>query len=233
MLRTIRGTTTEVTPSPAPRARSPCGRSTAASPSHNLPAAAGARRWGGAFRLPPIPVSAFSLTSPSAGFFRTASPARTPSTLAPLIINRLVLASPMPPVKPITSSRAPQLMQRMRVLEHLAADGIEHDVGAAAVGDALDGIAKRLASVAARDDRRPSPCAIASFSSLEAAAITVAPSILPISTAARPTPPPAPCTSSTSPGCKPGRDRSARDRPCRGRRETSRLRHSRRSTAAA
>jgi len=34
----------------------------------------------------------------------------------------------------------------------------------------------------------------------EAAAITVAPSSLPISTAARPAPPPAPCTSKTSPG---------------------------------
>ena len=41
--------------SSAPPARSPCGRSTAASPSHNLPAAAGARCWGGSFRLPPIP----------------------------------------------------------------------------------------------------------------------------------------------------------------------------------
>ena len=49
----------------------------------------------------------------SAGFRRTASPARTPSTLAPLISSRLVRASPMPPVKPITSSRAPQAMQRM------------------------------------------------------------------------------------------------------------------------
>ena len=46
---------TTITPSSAPPARSPCGRSTAASPWHNLPAAAGARRWGGSFRLPPIP----------------------------------------------------------------------------------------------------------------------------------------------------------------------------------
>ena len=44
-----------LTPSSAPPARSPCVRSTAASPSHNPPAAAGARRWDGSFRLPPIP----------------------------------------------------------------------------------------------------------------------------------------------------------------------------------
>ena len=33
------------------------------------------------------------------------------------------------------------------VLENLAADGIEHHVGAAPVGDALDGVAERLAAV--------------------------------------------------------------------------------------
>mgnify|MGYP003693874033 CR=1 FL=1 len=51
----------------------------------------------------------------------------------------------MPPVKPMIRSRAPQLMQRMLFFEHLAADGIEHHVGAAPVGDALHRIAERLA----------------------------------------------------------------------------------------
>ena len=36
----------------------------------------------------------------------------------------------------------------MAILEHLAADGIEHHVRAPPVGDPLDGIAKRLAIVA-------------------------------------------------------------------------------------
>ena len=43
----------------------------------------------------------------------------------------------------------------------------------------------------------------------EAVAITMAPSNFPISTAARPTPPPAPCTSSTSPGSSRPRSISA------------------------
>ena len=33
------------------------------------------------------------------------------------------------------------------ILEYLAADGIEHHVGAAAIGDALDRVAERLAAV--------------------------------------------------------------------------------------
>jgi len=33
------------------------------------------------------------------------------------------------------------------VFKNLAADGIEHHVGTAAIGDALDGVAKRFASV--------------------------------------------------------------------------------------
>ena len=87
------------------------------------------------------------------------------------------------------------------VLEDLAADGIEHHVGAAAVGDALDRVAERLAPVqhemigALRLRHRE-------LFLDDAAAITVAPSSLPISTAASPTPPPAPCTSSTSPGVR-------------------------------
>src|SRR5665213_368398 len=40
--------------SAAPRGRSPCGRSTAASPWHNLAAANGARCWAGRVPLPPI-----------------------------------------------------------------------------------------------------------------------------------------------------------------------------------
>ncbi len=93
-------------------------------------------------------VSALILTSPSAGFLRTASPARTPSTLAPLIIRRLVFASPMPPVKSDDQQPCAPVDAAHRVLEHLAADGIEHHVRALPVGDALDGVAERLAVVA-------------------------------------------------------------------------------------
>ena len=46
-----------LTPSSAPPGRSPCARSTAASRGRSLPAAAGARCWGGFFRLPPIPAA--------------------------------------------------------------------------------------------------------------------------------------------------------------------------------
>jgi hypothetical protein len=91
--------------------------------------------------------SAFNRASPSAGSFRAASPARTPSTLAPLISTRLVRASPMPPVKPITSTRAPQGDAAQAVFEDFAADGIEHDIGAAAVGEAFYDVAERLAGV--------------------------------------------------------------------------------------
>ena len=92
--------------------------------------------------------SAFRRASPEAGFLRTASPARTPSTLRALDQQRdWCWASPMPPVKPTTRMpRAPGDAAHA-VLEHLAADRIEHHVGAAAVGDALDGVAERFASV--------------------------------------------------------------------------------------
>ena len=175
--------------------------------------------------------SAFSRTSPSAGFRRTASPARTPRTLAPLISSRLVRARPMPPVKPITKSRAPQAMQRIAVFEYLAADGIVHHVGPAAVGDAFHGVAKRFAAVE-HEMIGPLAFATASFSSMTP----------PRSRSRRASCPSRPRQARRrrrhhAPAAlrRAGavRDRSARDRRCRARPETSRPRHSRRSTATA
>jgi len=43
--------------------------------------------------------------------------------------------------------RAPHAIAAHAVLEHFAADGIEHHIGAAAIGDALDGIAEGFATI--------------------------------------------------------------------------------------
>ncbi len=67
----------------------------------------------------------------------------------------------------------------------------------------------------------PSCFATSSFSSLDATAVTVAPSSTPSCTAARPTPPPAPKTMSCSPGCTPPQS-EARDTPCDGPHRTPR-----------
>ena len=118
------------------------------------------------------------------------------------------------------------------VLEHLAADGIEHHVGAAPVGDALDGVAERFAAIEHQMIGAPR---------LRHREFLFA------------TRPPrsrwrrASCPSRPRQGrrrrrrrapaalrlIEPCRDRSARDRRCRGRPERSRPRRSRRSVAAA
>jgi hypothetical protein len=80
-----------------------------------------------------------------------------------------------------------------------AADGVVDDVGSVAAGQLLDPLLEVLGGVV---DASSAPWARqnASLSAPRAAAITRAPSSLPSSTAARPTPPAAPRTSRVSPG---------------------------------
>ena len=84
-----------------------------------------------------------------------------------------------------------------RLVEDVTADRIEDDVGTASVRQCLDLFAEAIVDV---DDMvRAVVSRKASFSALEAVAMTRAPSMRPRSTVANPTPPAAPWTRSVSP----------------------------------
>ena len=95
------------------------------------------------------------------------------------------------------------------LVEHVAADRVVDHVRAAPAGELLDPLAETRRSRSPPRPARTPAATTASLASEAEAAITFAPSSLPRSTAARPTPPAAPCTSSHSPGSISARRTSA------------------------
>ena len=146
-----------LTPSSAPRARSPCGRSAAASPSRTSSSGSRCETLG---RIFPASAHSHQRLEPHLAE-RGISPHRFAGADAEHA--GALDQQQIGPGEPDAAGKADHQQPRApgdaahAVLEHLAADGIEHHVGAAPVGDALDGIAERLAASRAPDDRRRAP----------------------------------------------------------------------------
>lgn len=130
------------------------------------------------------------------GQWRPYSPARTPSTLKPLISARLTSSVGMRPLaKPITSSRPLKAMQRVDSSNTLP------PTGSATTSAPRPPVASSTLSRKPADGSTttPSAASAASRAGSVAVAMTRAPRCRPTCTQAWPTPPRAPCTSSVSP----------------------------------